>query len=105
MSEDKVSKTKLVRELLEKNPSLKPMDIVKIMGDKGVEITNRYVSIIKNKVKNTRVEKKISLPKRRLNAQHQNSDLGDLMAVKDLYESIGSDRIIAAVKALEHIIG
>lgn len=107
MSEDnKVSKTKLVRELLEKNPALKPMDIVKIMGEKGVEITNRYVSIIKNKVKNTRSEKKISLPKRRLNSsKHDNSDLNDLIAVKGLYETIGSDRIIAAVKALEQLMG
>lgn len=103
---DKVSKSEVVRDLLEKDPSLKPMDVVKIMGEKGIEITNRYVSIIKNKVKKSKGEKKISAAKRRFNSSHSNdSNISDMLAVKSLYESMGADRIIEAVKAIEQIVG
>lgn len=103
---DKVSKSDVVRDLLEKNPSLKPMDIVKIMGEKGIEITNRYVSIIKNKIKKSKGEKKISAAKRRFNSGHDKDlNINDMLAVKSLYESMGADRILSAVKALEQIVG
>jgi hypothetical protein len=103
--ENKVSKSKLVCELLDKNPSLKPMDIVKIMGEQGVKINNRYVSIIKNKHK--KGGKKISLAKRRMNSSKSYENLGvdDMLSVKSLYDSIGADRIVAAVRALEQIVG
>lgn len=106
--ENKVSKTQLVRELLDKDPTLKPMDIVKIMGEKGVEINNRYVSIIKNKIKNVKSgDKKVSVAKRRMGgSKHEASgSLNDILAIKDIYDSIGSERIISAVKALEKIVG
>lgn len=103
---EKISKSEVVRDLLEKDPSLKPMDIVKIMGEKGIEITNRYVSIIKNKVKNSKGEKKISAAKRRFNSNREHdSNINDILAVKSLYESIGAERIISAVNALEQIVG
>lgn len=105
VEDNKVSKSKLVCELLDKDPTLKPMDIVKIMGEKGIEITNRYVSIIKNKAKNSRGEKKVSVAKRRMNSKREDSSLNDILAVKSLYESIGGERILSAVETLEKIIG
>ena len=105
MSEEKkVSKTKMVKDILEQNPSLKPMDIVKIMSEKGVEIDNKYVSIIKSKIK-TGNKKPISVAKRRMSGHKSNmaDSFEDLLAVKSLYDSIGGDRIISAVKAIEKI--
>jgi hypothetical protein len=105
MSEEKkVSKTKMVKDILEQNPSLKPMDIVKIMSEKGVEIDNKYVSIIKSKIK-TGNKKPVSVAKRRMSGHKSNmsDSFDDLLAVKSLYDSIGADRIISAVKAIEKL--
>jgi len=105
MSEEKkVSKTKMVKEILEQNPSLKPMDIVKIMSEKGIEIDNKYVSIIKSKIK-TGNKKPISVAKRRMSGHKSNvsDSFEDLIAVKNLYDTMGADRIISAVKAIEKI--
>lgn len=104
------NKASIVRDLLEKNPSLKPMDIVKIMGEKNIEISNRYVSIIKNKIKKSAngAERKISVAKRRMNLKNSgslDSNIGDMLAIKSLYDSMGAERLKIAVDALEKIVG
>lgn len=103
--EKKFSKTKMVKDILEQNPSLKPMDIVKIMSEKGVEINNKYVSIIKSKISTSKKSKPISVAKRRMGDHKSNmsDSFEDLLAIKNLYNSIGADRIIYAVKTLEKL--
>ena len=102
MSEEKkVSKTKMVKDILEQNPSLKPMDIVKIMSDKGVQIDNKYVSIIKSQIKTGNKNKPISVAKRRMGKSNVNNSFEDLFAVKSLYDSMGAERIISAIRAIE----
>lgn len=111
---EKKTKTSMVKELLEKNPSLKPAEISKILLDKGVDIKNSAISVIKNRLKKkpktvakrrmptVRIAKKRTIKTSAKSIEH--ADLfSDLIAVKDLYKSIGAARIIAAVEALDKI--
>jgi hypothetical protein len=104
IEEKKISKTKMVKDILSQDPTLKPMDIVKIMSEKGITIDNKYVSIIKSKIK-TGNKKPVSVAKRRMSGHKSNmaDSFEDLLAVKSLYDSLGADRIISAVKAIEKI--
>lgn len=105
---EKKTKTSMVQELLEKNPSLKPVDISKILLEKGVDLKNSAVSVIKNrlkkKIKPVAKKRSIDAVKSASNKKSEAEvDFSDLIAIKQLYKSMGSEKIIAAVKALDKI--
>lgn len=113
---EKKTKTSMVQELLEKNPALKPAEISKILSEKGIDIKNSAISVIKNRLKKkpktlakrrmpfAKIAKKRSVsPKIVKTNISQDNSFSDLIAVKDLYCSMGADRIISAIKALEKL--
>ena len=50
--ETKINKTDMIRDIVTKNPEAKPADIVKQLAEKGVKITNTFVSVVKSRMKN-----------------------------------------------------
>jgi hypothetical protein len=45
----RLNKSAMVRELLEKNPDARPVEIARQLSERGIELTNTYASILKSK--------------------------------------------------------
>lgn len=120
--ETKINKTDMIRDIVTKNPEAKPADIVKQLAEKGVKITNTFVSVVKSRMKNPpKAKPKQARPigaakRRRIGAKKARpvarvkksakADLAnyeDLMLVKGLTNKISIDNIIAAANALKKL--
>ena len=118
----KVNKTSMIRDLIAKNPSAKPAEIVKELAEKGIEVTNTFVSVTKSRMKNPLPKKskvmaagkrrrKVSSKKgfsakksrRGHNRYSTQPVIEHMLLVKGLTEKMSVDDIISAANALKKL--
>jgi len=120
----KINKTGMIRDIIAKNPSAMPSDIVKELAEKGIKVTNSFVSVTKSRTKNPSKKKvAIAAGKRRRkaptsnvlsakkarrgsNRRHNNQPqpmIENMLLVKGLTEKMSIDDIIAAANAVKKL--
>jgi arginine repressor len=117
----KVNKTSMIRDLIAKNPSAKPAEIVKELAEKGIEVTSTFVSVTKSRMKNPLPKKskvmaagkrrrKVS-PKKGFSAKKSRGHnsysnqpvIEHMLLVKGLMEKMSVEDIISAANALKKL--
>ena len=121
----KINKTGMIRDIIAKNPSAMPSDIVKELAEKGIKVTNSFVSVTKSRTKNPSKKKAViaagkrrrkappskvlsAKKARRGSANRYNSNqpqpmIENMLLVKGLTEKMSIDDIIAAANAVKKL--
>ena len=116
----KVNKTSMIRDLITKNPSAKPSEIVKELAEKGIEVTNTFVSVTKSRMKNPLPKKSkvmaagkrrrkaspkkgFSAKKARRHTYGNQPIIEHMLLVKGLAEKMSVEDIISAANALKKL--
>jgi hypothetical protein len=119
-SAPKVNKTSMIRDLITKNPSAKPSEIVKELAEKGIEVTNTFVSVTKSRMKNPLPKKSkvmaagkrrrkaspkkgFSAKKARRHTYGNQPIIEHMLLVKGLAEKMSVEDIISAANALKKL--
>ena len=109
---EKVNKTSMIRDFIANNPSAKPTEIVKGLADKGVLVTNTFVSVTKSRMKNPIPKKsmKVMAASKRRHFSAKKASRFDcqpgvehLLLVKGLTKKMSIDDIIFAANALKKL--
>jgi len=117
----KVNKTSMIRDLIAKNPSAKPAEIVKELAEKGIEATSTFVSVTKSRMKNpipkkskvmaagkrrrkVSPKKGFSAKKSRGHNRYSNQPVIEhMLLVKGLMEKMSVEDIVSAANALKKL--
>jgi hypothetical protein len=115
----KVNKTSMIRDLITKNPSAKPTEIVKELAEKGIKVTNTFVSVTKSRMKNPLPKKSkvmaagkrrkaspkkgFSAKKARRHTYGNQPIIEHMLLVKGLAEKMSVEDIISAANALKKL--
>jgi len=118
-SAPKVNKTSMIRDLITKNPSAKPTEIVKELAEKGIKVTNTFVSVTKSRMKNPLPKKSkvmaagkrrkaspkkgFSAKKARRHTYGNQPIIEHMLLVKGLAEKMSVEDIISAANALKKL--